>query len=414
MRAKEFLILLEREESINQDPLYPIKFAIASKIKDLPNTPDTQKALQEIEEMLSHIGAGGKLGLIKNKLQAIDDPDVNRAQKLLAKYILSISMDQKQRDDLFSKWEKDQLINIKLLLSPGNHKITDVINGYDNNPAIRELANDLSQIAALGHGKGEFLLSVFSKSITKLQKGDLLIGGKQIEVKTYDIGGGRFYDQEVKPAAGYSAAVENFLNTYGTKFSNAAASGLKLTDLITLSEILSSTELPTYYKDVATILKNIFPGMDISDIMNGIKGKSLGEAKQAYALTNLAYYQKIKTEDYGILSMNLQTDPISMVFFRNPEELEAGGMRLHASTVYPVSTDPRNAYPQMKIVKTKGKVVDPETPTPLAKSKPKAINQPPRQPITKSVTSPPGVINKNRTLAKGKIPMGAPVDGEVS
>jgi len=82
MRAKEFLTILERDESTTQDPLYPIKFAIANKIKDLPNTPDTQKALQEIEEMLAHIGAGGKLGLIKNKLQAIDDPDVNKAQKL--------------------------------------------------------------------------------------------------------------------------------------------------------------------------------------------------------------------------------------------------------------------------------------------------------------------------------------------
>ena len=60
------------------------------------------------------------------------------------------------------------------------------------------MTDDLSMISFLGQGKGEFLLSVFSKSITKAGKGDLQVDGKMVEVKTREGGAGRFMDQQVK------------------------------------------------------------------------------------------------------------------------------------------------------------------------------------------------------------------------
>ena len=144
------------------------------------------------------------------ELDNIDDRDVHKARNLLAKYVLSLDMNSKQRLELFTMWKNDKLVNIDKLLSIGKHTIPEIINGYDNskNPAIKELVDDLAQVAALGQGKGEFLLSVLSKRITKLHKGDLSIDGQQIEVKTQDVGGGRFYDQEVRPSASYSALAD--------------------------------------------------------------------------------------------------------------------------------------------------------------------------------------------------------------
>ena len=226
MRAREFLRLIEAElpaEAPQMDPLEPLKLAISYKIKMMPPDEKTKKALGEIEDLLSHVNAGGKKGHIGKELQAIEDRDVNRAISLLAKYVHSLEMTAEQRADLFNRWKRDELVNREMLLSPGKHTIPEIINGYDdpNNPAIKELTDDLSQVAALGQGKGEFLLSVLSKNITKLHKGDLEIDGEQIEVKTQDAGGGRFFDQEVRPAQGYAASVQNFRKSWDSEIKYA-------------------------------------------------------------------------------------------------------------------------------------------------------------------------------------------------
>ena len=369
MRAREFL----KEQPISApaiepvpaenidttDPLYDLKMKVSGKIKEMPPDEKTKKALQEIEDLISHVATGGKKGHIGGELKAIEDQDVNRAISLLAKYVHSLDMNPQQRADLFSRWKNDQLVNREILLSPGKHTIPQIINGYDdpNNPAIRELTDDLAQVAALGQGKGEFLLSVMSKNITKLKKGDLKIDGKQIEVKTHDVGGGRFYDQEVRPAPGYAQSVEHFKKIWKDSISYAfqkpASSGIKLIDLIDLSDHIDVPQKPAYWNSVAEVLSNIFPGMDISSILNAMQVGNVGAAKQSYAVTNLDYYRTIKKDDEGILFIDLSKPVAEFVFFRNAAELADGGLRLHADTTYPISGDPRNAYPQMKIIASK-------------------------------------------------------------
>lgn len=419
MRAKEFLRLLSEDNQIGQDPLLNLKNIISSKIKELPPTKETQSLLSEIEDLLQNIGAGNKLGIINQELAKIEDPSVKKAQKLLSKYILSIQMTPAERADLFKMWRGDQLINRKILLSPGRHKITDVVNGY-NKPYIKELVDDLSQVAALGQGKGEFLLSVLSKGIFKMQKGDLQIDGRQIEVKTLDVGGGRFFDQEVRPAAGFSNAVENFKNTYREEiayaFPSLAKTGLKLVDIIDLENHIDPSAKAGYWKNVTDVLENIFPGMDVSDIVKAMQVDNIGAAKQAYAKTNLDYYRSIKKDDYGILFIDLTNS--TLVFFKDTSDLEQGGLRLHAETVYPVTSDPRNAYPQMRIISSKAVVnpSDASTAKKPAPSKPKV--QPPQTPATPPVapapqptptptsTLAPGVQNQQKPLAASSVPMG--------
>ena len=426
MRAKEFLKeqAMPTGDTPEADPLYPLKLAIANKIKIMPPDEKTKKALQEIEDLLSHVEAGGKKGHISTELKSIDDRDVSRAESLLAKYVHSLEMTSEQRADLFSRWKNDELVNHDVLLSPGKHTMAEIVNGYADagNPAIKELTDDLSQVATLGQGKGEFLLSVLSKSITKRHKGDLEIAGQNIEVKTQDVGGGRFYDQEVRPAQGFAASVQSFRKIWAEDikyaFPKVASTGLKLIDLIDLSEHIDIKKKRAYWNSVSQVLSNIFPGMDTSSILSAMQVGNIGAALQAYAITNLDFYRSIKTEDAGILFIDLSKPLAEFVFFRDAAELASGGLRLHAQTVYPVTADPRNAYPQMRIITTKGgaPIETSTATTPAAKvATPKA--KPKAAPIAQAPGSPapttPGISNQNRTMKAGMIPMGQEPPEEV-
>lgn len=353
MRAREFLF----EQEVKADPLADLKIALSNKIKALPSDKSTEKALAEIEEILSSTNAGGRFGFVGGQLQAINDPEVNAAQKLLAKYILSLDTTQAEKKELFDTWKSDKLVNIELLLSPGKHPISDLIYGYGKNKAITELTNDLSQIATLGQGKGEFLLSVFSKRINKRRKGDLQIAGKNIEVKTLDVAGGRFFDQEVRPSSQFSNAVENFRNTWAADIKEimpkTAATGLKLSDVMAIGQRLDPKRSAEYFKDFEAVLAAIFPGMDISPIMSAVKTNNIGVAKQQYAVTNLNYYSKVKVDDDAMMFIDLTTKPFTFTVFKTADELAKSGLRLHAGTVYPITNDPRTAYPQMRILTSK-------------------------------------------------------------
>ena len=198
----------------NVDEIEAFKKIIAGKIKQLPDDNATAKALREIEDLLKHVHAGGKMGIINGELASINDPTVDAAQKELARYILSIDMTPADRDQLFTLWRSNKLVKIDQLLGHGKKNFSEIITDYNKNPAIRELSNELMRISALGQGKGEFGLSVMSKSINKQEgKGDLNISGRAIEVKTTDGGAGRFTDQEVRPGAGFDQAARK-LNAF--------------------------------------------------------------------------------------------------------------------------------------------------------------------------------------------------------
>ena len=350
------LDLLEARQPSNAQELDAFKAVIANRIKQLPDDDVTAKALREIEDLLKNVNAGGKMGIINGKLAAIQDPTVDAAQKELARYILSMDMTPADRDQLFDLWSKDKLVKTKVLLSPGKKNFSQIITDYDTNPAIRELSNELMRIAALGQGKGEFGLSVMSKSINKQEgKGDLLIDGRDIEVKTTDGGAGRFTDQEVRPGAGFDKAarkLDEFIRQYQP---NLPKSGPNLDVLVKFYQTLSSdTKMRKKLIDLITeVVQNIFDGENVSSIIAAIKSGNVNAAKQEYAKTNFNYYMN-KKKDEGVLYISLVKDPIMTVFFKDADELAASGLRLNAGTAYPTSvSDVRLPYPQIDIVDTK-------------------------------------------------------------
>jgi len=121
---------------------------------------------------------------------------------------------------MLEQWKNGGLIDVDILFStekPKQHPIGEIVKGYDTNPAVKELANDLMQVSGIGKGKGEFMLKVLSPSITHPAsgKGDIeVMGYGTVEVKTTDGGAGRFTDRQVKPGKGYQSAVNDFFKTF--------------------------------------------------------------------------------------------------------------------------------------------------------------------------------------------------------
>ena len=342
-----------------------LKAALSLKIKQLPPDAATAKALQEVEELLSHVNAGGRMGIVQGELTKIEDPSVRSAQKLLAKYILALNCTPQQRQEMFKMWQADKLIDIEVLLGVGKHAIKDIVRGYNSNPAIKELADDLFGIAALGQGKGEFALSVMSKRINKRSQtegGDLLIAGRKVEVKTKDLGAARFYDQNVRPSQQWPAQVEAFKTKYAEAIKGlglTATTGLKLMDMMNIAISLPEQQ-QEIRKDIYAVISNVFPGMNVNDIVDYTIAGDINTAKAFYASVNFDFYMSQKDDD-GVLYIDLAPGKNAqswMVYYRNAAELAQSGLRLHASTVYPVSKDPRMAYPQMSVVATKQRPQD--------------------------------------------------------
>lgn len=352
--------LINLIEGTEKGELANLKAVIAKKIKELPADDVTIKALREIEDLLKHVNAGGKYGIINNELKSVDDPSVNAAQKQIARYLMSMDMSSEHRDELFSLWKSDKLVNHKRLLTPGRKDFSDIFNKYDTNPVIRELVNDLMKVAELGQGKGEFGLSVLSKSISKqVGKGDLDIKGRAIEVKTTDKGAARFTDQEVRPGDGYEKSATE-LNAIATTISDKVpSSGLTIPATGKLLEILNIQDKKLYNKTVALtqrVINLLFDNTQtatVKKVMDALKSGNSGQALQFYAIANFDYYMS-KKEDEGVLYLDVSREPMLVIFFTKAEELYDFGMRFHARTPYITATkDIRLPYPQITIVNTR-------------------------------------------------------------
>lgn len=384
-----YLELFENSDAFTTPELAAMKSVIAGKIKQLPDDDATAKTLREIEELLQHVNAGGRMGMIKGRLQKINDPAVMASQKKLAQYLASMEVEPKHREELFSLWANDELVNIDALLSKQPKTFSDIFNKYDSNPAIKELVDDVMEEQALGQGKGEFGLNVLSKSVSKPgnfvqneitdidgdgdkeeAKGDLLVkqGGKwiKVEVKTTHGGAARFSDQEVRPAEGYEAAA-TALNRFVLGFSHqpmfkqlfpkgVPAYGVNINKAMELYKALQSTQhagkLLTQVENLITL---IFGGKKadhkmVKNIMKNFEAGNANEVLQLYSQASFNYYMS-KKDDAGVLGINLNSK--SFIFYSEAADLTKAKMRLNTDTIYLSAKDAnRGAYPQLSIVPT--------------------------------------------------------------
>lgn len=406
-KLDKILVITEADGRYENSDVDGLKAALAHKIMDMPNDPGTEKALKEIEDLLQHVHAGGKMGMINGELARIDDPSVNSAHKMLARYLLSIPMDPKDRDELFELWRSDKLVNRSVLIKKGRSNFSEIITNYNTNPAIKEFVNEVMRIAALGQGKGEFGLSVLSRSINKQEgKGDLIIDGRNIEVKTTDGGAGRFTDQEVRPAAGFESAARELDQWVRENVEIATPrSGISVAIAVSVIDFIDTNytgpEVKTMKREFLTLLERvimlIFGGSranrsDVNEIIDNISERKIGRARNSYAKASFNYYMGMK-KDEGVLYINLTSEPINTVYFRTADDLMSFGLTFHGGTEYITSVkDHRLPYPQVTIVDVK-----PEGAASISKSKKSAVPKPSTLPSAfgtgRVAIRPPGVAD---------------------
>lgn len=391
MRYKEFRLLLAEMAA---DAVDNWKEKIASQIKVLPADDATIKTLREIEDLLRDVNAGGRKGLIAKDLQSINDPAVNAVQKDLTRYILSIDGTPEERNQLFSLWKQDQIVNKDALFSGQSVSFEEVFNTYGSNPITTELVDTLMNVATLGHGKGEFALNVFSKTINKPSdgKGDLKADWKgrtwQVEVKTASMttsvdpetgkeksskASARFGDQEVRPIEGWDPAARDlndfvrgtgpYKNRKGFKLS-LTKSGLSLTQAIEFHQNVTGEIQSTFMQKLKSVVEKIFGNAqterkeytarlkrNIKEILLTIQDGDIGAAKQAYAQASFNNYMALKHDD-GVLFVNLYDK--NLIWYNSAEDLISQGLRFHADSIYLTGVnDPgRTAYPQIYVQPT--------------------------------------------------------------
>lgn len=379
MRAREFLRKIFEEEN-REDPILGLKTVIQHKIKDLPPTPESQQILDEINEILGVIPLGGKRKSITGELGKWKDQDVREAKDLLAKYIVGLEAATSYKKSMLEKWKTSGLINVSIMLD-GRHTMSEIVMDYDSNPAIKELADDLIQVASLGHGKGEFFLKVLSPQISNPgPAGDILIRGfGDVEVKTTDGGAGRFTDRQVTAGPDFRNLSLKFIEKYSQYFNaptpepivntpneqptkkiktppkpkKLGMTGLNVDQLITIYKNLPNETKSAFETDLQKILETIFlkapeyPGVIVNSIMSGNSGKT----KQLYGAGILKNYLNFKKSNKGILYIDINAGP-TFIFFTDNESLNANGLRIHTKTIYPVSTNDQYAFPQMEIQDT--------------------------------------------------------------
>jgi hypothetical protein len=392
MRFSDFKYLPNLFEMASE-ALDGLKTALAGKIKQLPADEATIKTLREIEDLLRDVNAGGRTGLLNKDIQSVNDPVVREAHMLLARYINQIlsfgNATPEDRQELFSLWKADKIVNLDQLLNGDLAGFTEVFNGYSTNPIIQELVDELMVISALGHGKGEFGLSVLSKSIGKPEgnKGDLLVKYRgselAVEVKTADIGkdkikidkktgkktvekgkisSARFGDQEVTPGDGYEAASKQLNDFAKSRGAKVGDSGINIRAAIDLLHSLKGKDANTFMGLIRNSVKIIFgkqfkdPRPDyrakliknLNGIVSSIEKGDANSAMQFWSRANFNYYMAAKHDD-GVLFINIPSK--TCIYYDSAEDLGDKGLRLNADTTYLSGSDPkRTVYPQIKVV----------------------------------------------------------------
>ena len=283
--------------NVTDTELEGMKAVLSAKIKQLPNDDATAKALKEVEELLQHVNAGGRMGMIYDQLSQINDPVILASQKLISRYILSIDSTPEERKEFFQAWKADKIVNLSALLSKERVSFDKVFNLYKSNNLVTEFIDDIMEVNALGQGKGEFGLNVLSKSIWKPEdgKGDLKVkvGRKvlQVECKTTQGGAARFSDQEVRPAEGFeSAAIElnKFVKTSPTYPLKLPEYGLNLNKAIEFYQNVTGKEKTKFLSLVEKVIRLIFgnnnsSAKDVDAIINAFKTGNSKAALQSWA-----------------------------------------------------------------------------------------------------------------------------------
>ena len=341
------------------------KSELIKKLEELPDDEKTNKLINYMEQLLTDMGVGGKIQSLSSQLGEVPDEDVKKAIKQIAKIIASIEMTPAQRAKLFIDWKGDKLVRVDTLLSTSTDTMSEIFVGYgmEGNEHITELVDDLNEVVQYGIGPGEFALSVLSQRISGMGassgaddgKGDLMIDGQPIELKTTRKNSARFNDRQVTVSDSYKSKVTAFFTKYDEKFKELEAQGavLRVKSGMQQNHVAAFLNLvPEAEKEIADIISNIFTEIPNAgnQIAQNLAQNNITGAMQAIAQSNVNNYLAAKRGGgnlKGILFLDLKKQ--TFTFIQDVKDLEGSGLRLHAKTNYLVTTN-ENPFANTSIV----------------------------------------------------------------
>jgi hypothetical protein len=178
--------------------------------------------------------------------------------KIVSKFMIGNGLSGKQIDAIVDAINKNQCVKLEELKKPQN-SLENILFMYKDSIETTKYYNDLLMYQPASRiGPGEILFATHSKELIKGDKGDLTVMATQQEIEVKGgIYAGRFKDDDILPAPGYSGKSQKFEQKY-KGLVRAVPSGIGYSALIQgMNE--NPQRANEIYKDFQLILRDLFP-----------------------------------------------------------------------------------------------------------------------------------------------------------
>ena len=289
---------------------------------------------------------------ISRKVKDIEDQDMQKYYKIVSKFMIGNGLSGKQIDAIINAINNNECVNLDELKRAQN-SLENILFMYKNSLETQKYYNDLLMYQPASRiGPGEILFATHSKELIKGQKGDLTVmaTGQEVEVK----GGmfaGRFKDDDILPAAGYTDKSQQFERKY-KGIVRAVPSGIGYAALIQGIQS-DKQQANNIYKDFQLILKDLFPNNPYQkQIVQAVKSGDAKKAQNLHGMANLAAYFGAKAGGMGILFINVKGGTATTSYAENLEQL-LQAFDLKVDTAYPITQVPLNPFPKIGVTAKK-------------------------------------------------------------
>ena len=289
---------------------------------------------------------------ISRKVKDIEDRDMQKYYKIVSKFMIGNGLSGKQIDAIINAINNNECVNLDELKRSQN-SLENILFMYKDSVETQKYYNDLLMYQPASRiGPGEILFATHSKELIKGQKGDLTVmaTGQEVEVK----GGmfaGRFKDDDILPAAGYTDKSQQFERKY-KGIVRAVPSGIGYAALIQGMQS-DKQQANNIYKDFQLILKDLFPNNPYQkQIVQAVKRGDAKKAQNLHGMANLAAYFGAKAGGMGILFINVKGGTATTSYAENLEQL-LQAFDLKVDTAYPITQVPLNPFPKIGVTAKK-------------------------------------------------------------
>ena len=327
--------------------------SLTKQLKNLP--PDTDPAILDKINDYIKLAQDKKTDpetniykQISRKVKGIDDKDMQKYYKIVSKFMIGNGLSGKQIDSIINAINENTCVNLDELRQPQS-SLEKILFMYRDSIETQKYYNDLLMYQPASRiGPGEILFATHSKELIKGQKGDLTVMATQQEIEVK--GGmfaGRFKDDDILPAPGYTDKAKKFEEKY-KGIVRAVPSGIGYGALIQGMKS-APKQANNIYKDFQIILKDLFPNNPYQkQIVQAVKSGDAKKAQNLHGLANLSAYFSAKAGGMGILFINVKGGTATTSYAENLEQL-LQAFDLKVDTAYPITQVPLNPFPKIGV-----------------------------------------------------------------